>query len=149
MSSCEDNLVDDMQVKETTETIKIKEQATLRNQFCGYAFGEGENLHSGLNTFDLEPGVYYHKMDCDNHLFPITKCQVTKISGSGTVLARAVLENDKWFGDSEWLVKYDCQVVSNYVIMGPFGEVPSKWDEIWYEIIVENSDATVSINTHN
>ena len=106
---------------------------------CSYPY-TGQSLGSSRNTQLLQPGKYFKKISRGTYLWDSYKFWVLKLSG-GTVIVRSVLED---LPSGNYTVLNSCQTLgSNSIEIGP-NTFAAPWDNIYYEIIVQNSSAEVS-----
>lgn len=110
---------------------------------CSFPYA-GQSLGSSRNTQLLQPGKYFRKISRGTYLWNSYKFWVTKLSG-GTVIVRSVLED---LPSGNYTVLDGCQTLGSSAIqLGP-NTFSAPWDNIYYEIIVQNSAAEVSWNLY-
>lgn len=116
---------------------------------CSYSF-QGQEI-SLTNTTTLSPGKYYKKISRGQYMGDQYKFSVRKVLGNGRVVVRSVLEDKRYLWQSPIYNLLDgCFNLNSNgdaITIGPH-TIQSPWDNLYYEIIVENSSATVYWSLH-
>lgn len=133
--------INSSQKEEISQITTYKEvTSNLSPKSCSYPYA-GVALYSGRGTQVLQPGKYFRKIFRGTYLWNNYKFWITKLYGSGTVIVRSVLED---LPSGSCIVLDGCQTLGSAQIeLGPH-TFSAPYDNIYYEVIVQNSSAEVS-----